>query len=453
MNSLQNSNDLSVPVRISHLGITFGHENQGRVIALSSSEVYGDSELIPAFLNVLPASLDNGFQAQLYSDPSDTLIVSLQEIDDKLMLRSADCIRVNAAIWKTLTGINLAKENVVIAYNRKKNFTGFSPKRLQLRKGSLSEVAFATASETGKALVAFVLSRQFVKKSGLGFPPENAIWDYANATELLMNKNKTMQILEKYGVPVPLTYFSGKNKKSIDKTRKYVFKPAGGAAGLGIYLNDGSGAGWDDIQIHIKMLESSHLLPAEYQIQEYITGPVYGALVLFLPGKKPEILQIHEQIISEKNKFIAGYWTPEYQNNKWGVVEKLVNRIAAIKEIKFIGLMGIDIVNGKVIEINPRITASSPVSHLLANEQMIKDFIGSDFKMDRIDINAGISVPHDLISSGQLTDIIFGLWSKHRVLVLPQGLNPAGNSRVLFINDTIQNSVQQKFLEVCSRKF
>ena len=450
MNEMQLPGNIPIPVGISHLGVTFGYENKGRIIALPTSEVFSDSLLIPAFLNVPPTSLDNGFQAHMYTGSSDTLVVSLPDLDEILLQRTKECITANSEIWKTLTGINLAKENVIIAYSHKKPSAGFAPKGIQLRQGSLFDVAVKVASETGKALVSFVFNKHFLKKSGLGFSPENPIWKFAETTDLLMDKNKTMQLLKKNHVPMPVTYFSGNKVKSPDKTCKYVFKPSGGAAGLGVYLNEGRGVGWDDLQEHIKMLESNHLLPKHYQIQEFIPGPVYGALVLFVPGKKPEILQIHEQIINQKNKFIAGYWTPENQHNKLGVVDNLVQQIAAIKELLFTGLMGIDIIDGKVVEINPRITASSPVSYLLSKERMIKDFLGSDFKINRIDINTGVSIPPKLITNKQLTNIIVSLWSKHRVLVLPQGLNPNGSSRVLFINDNMQNHVRQKFLEICN---
>jgi hypothetical protein len=439
---------IPIPVKISHLGITFGNEDRGRIIALPTSEVFGDSSLIPSLLQVSPASLDNGFQAHMYTCSSDTLVVSLPDLNETLIQHTKECIAANSEIWQTLTGINLVNENVVIASNQE---SAAASNGLQIMRGSLLEVAVNAATDTGKALVAFVLNENFLQKYPMHCTADYLIRVYAQTTGLLMDKNKTMQLLKKNHVAAPVTYFSGKNEKSIDKALKYVYKPSGGAAGLGVYLNEGRGAGWDEIQNHIKILENEHLLPGKYQIQEYIPGPVYGALVLFHPDKKPEILQIHEQIINNKNKYIAGYWTPENQDKKFSIVEKLVQQIAAIKELQYIGLMGIDLIDGKIIEINPRITASSPVSHLLSKEKTIKDYLGSDFKINRIDINTGISIPPELIRNGQLIKIIVGLWSVHRVLILPQGLNPDGNSRVLFVNDNHQNQVQEKFLAHCSR--
>lgn len=432
-------------VKISHLGVTIGNEQQGRIIALPTSEVFHNQELIPSFLNVLPANLDNGFQAHLYTAPPDTLVVYLHHVNNFLIEHALNCLKVNADIWRTLTGIEIATKNLVIAFHQKSVSTAQIPSGIQLCQGSLLKVAITKAKETGKALVAFIFNEQFLKKSGIRFPKNSSIPDYAKTTTLLMDKNSSIQLLQKNGVPVPVTYFSPEIK-NMDKTLKYVFKPSGGAAGLGVYLNEGRGFSRDEIFLHIDYLEKNHILAENYQIQEFLPGAVYGALILFRPGEQPEILQIHDQVINPKNKFIAGSWSRKTQRQKYNEVEKLVKQIATIKELKFIGLMGIDIIDGKVLEINPRLTASSPISHLLQNEYAIKNFLGLNFKIKRIDINTGISIPPELVVSGQLEHTIFSIWKEHNVLILPQGIHPAGNSRVLFINDDFQNRAQQEFL-------
>lgn len=446
MSTLLPWNNETEPVKVSHLGVTIGNEQQGRIIALPTSEVFHNQELIPSFLNVLPANLDNGFQAHLYTAPSDTLVVYLHHVNNFLTEHALNCLKVNADIWKTLTGIQLARNNLVIAFQQKSVSTAQIPSGIQLCQGSLLQVAIKEAEETGKALVAFVFNEVLLKKSGISFPKNSSVWDYAKSTTMLMDKNSSIQLLQKNGVPTPVTYFSPEIK-NMDKTLKYVFKPSGGAAGLGVYLNEGKGVSRDEILQHIGYLEKNHILPDNYQIQEFLPEPVYGALILFRPGEQHEILQIHDQVINPKNKFIAGSWSRKTQSQKYKKVEKLVNQIATIKELKFIGLMGIDLIGGKVIEINPRLTASSPISHLLQNEHAIKDFLGFNFKIKRIDINTGISIPQEMIVSGRLEHTIFRIWEEHNVLILPQGLNPAGNSRVLFINDNSQNRVQQKFLK------
>ncbi len=433
-------------VKISHLGVTIGNEQKGRIIALPTSEVFHNQELISSFLNVLPANLDNGFQAHLYTTSSDSLVVYLHRVNDFLIEHALNCLKVNAEIWRTLTGIQLASNNFVIAFHQKSVSAAQIPPGIHLCQGSLLQVAINKAKETGKALVAFVFNEQFLQKSGIRLPKNSLIRDYSKTTTLLMDKNSSIKLLQKNGVPLPATYFSPKIKK-MDKTLKFVFKPSGGAAGLGVYLNEGKGASLHEILLHICYLKKNHLLPDNYQIQEFLPGPVYGALILFRPGKQPEILQIHDQVINPKNKFIAGSWSRKTQSQKYNEVEKLVKQIATIKELKFIGLMGIDLIDGKVIEINPRLTASSPISHLLHHENAIKDFLGLNFEIKRIDINTGISISQEMILSGRLKHTIFRIWKEHNVLILPQGLNPAGNSRILFINDNSQNRAQQKFLK------
>ena len=438
---------VAVPINISHLGVSFGNESNGRIIALPTSEVFYNKKLISSLLHVPPSSLDNGFQAHLYSDTSDTLVVYIQDVDELLIRQTANNISVNADIWKTLTGISLATDNVVIASNSKKTFPGSFPKGINLREGTLIKVAVRIAGEERKAISAFVYNEHFLEESGLNFPKNSLLRKYAETTSLLMDKNKTIQLLQKNNVPVPFTWFSGKQQYLVNKASKYVFKPSGGAAGLGLYSNEGKGASLDDLKKYIKNLEETHLLPADYQIQEFIPGPVYGALVLFHSEGAPEILQIHNQIINQKSRFIAGCWSREIQSQRSDAVSELVRKITAIEELKFIGLMGIDIIDDKIIEINPRITASSPVSHLLFKEKEIQSFVDSEFRIDRIDINVGVPISKEMINSGQLKKNILEMWLKHKVMILPQGLNPVGNSRVLFINDDQDNRVQTEFLK------
>jgi hypothetical protein len=52
-----------------------------------------------------------------------------------------------------------------------------------------------------------------------------------------------------------------------------------------------------------------------------------------------------------------------------------------------------------------------------------------------------------MVESGWLKMKITELWRKYKVLILPQGLNPVGNSRVVFINDDHLNTVQKEFLK------
>lgn len=438
---------VTVPINISHLGISFGNESNGRIIALSTSGVFFDQKLISSFLHVTPSSLDNGFQAHLYTTASDTLVVYIKDVDDLIIQQAVNCIAVNADIWKTLTGISLVKNDVVIAYNSKSTYSGNIPPGIHLRKETLMKVAVRVAQEEEKALVAFVFNEHFFQESALNFPKNSLLRKYAETTSLLMDKNKTIQLFQNNNVPVPVTYFSEEQELAMDKTCRYVFKPSGGAAGLGLYSNEGKGATCDDLQRYLKNLKEKKLLPTDYQIQEFIPGPVYGALVLFQSDGRPEILQIHNQIINRKNKFVAGFWSRENQNYRFDIVRDLVQKIAAIEDLKFIGIMGIDIIDGKIIEINPRITATSPISHLLFKEKEIQSFMDSDFRINRIDINAGVSISKEMINNGQLKNIIVEMWLKNKILVLPQGLNPIGNSRVLFINDNQQNDGQAKFLE------
>lgn len=432
---------------ISHLGVSLGNEERGRIIALPTSEVFYNQKLISSFLQVPASTLDNGFQAHLYTRPADTLVVYLRDVDKSLIQQTSRCISVNADIWKSLTGISLAENHVVIAGNHTGLYMDEVPTGIRLRQGTLINVAVRLAAEENKAILAFVFNEHFLQEAGLNFPENSFSQRVAQTTSLLMDKNRTIQLLQKNNVPVPVTYFSEKKRDTISKNGKYVFKPSGGAAGLGIYSNEGKGASWNEIQLYIRKLEENHLLPENYQIQEYLPGPVAGALVLFYSGRRYKILQIHNQTINRENRFTGGYWSLENEKCSFDSANKLVQKIAAIKELNFAGLMGLDIIDGKIIEINPRITASSPVSHMRTHEKEIGKFWGSDFNLKRIDINTSVSISQKMVESGWLKMKITELWRKYKVLILPQGLNPVGNSRVVFINDDHLNTVQKEFLK------
>ena len=100
----------------------------------------------------------------------------------------------------------------------------------------------------------------------------------------------------------------------------------------------------------------------------------------------------------------------------------------------------------KVIEVNPRLTASPPIPHLLARQAVIARHIGGGFRIEAIDLRTRIRVPYGLIESGELARSVFRTWEEDGVLVLPQGLNPFGDSRLVFVNDDEDASAQRRFL-------
>src|SRR4029453_4569348 len=99
------------------------------------------------------------------------------------------------------------------------------------------------------------------------------------------------------------------------------------------------------------------------------------------------------------------------------------------------GLICFDVIDGKVIEVNPRVTASAPIPHLLARNGMIALHVGGGFRIERIDLRTRVRVPYELIESGDFARLVERTMDEHRVLVLPQGLNPFGDSRLAFVND------------------
>lgn len=440
---------------VSYLGELIGNPVTDRIIAVSTSAVFNDKSLTKIFWDIEDSAIDNGIQGHLYTRPNDTLVIRAPYNNDFTAQTVITTIGVNYEIWKSLTGIELLPQSgrIVITTDRAPQSNICLTENITCYAGSLLDAATTRYRATKETFLAFVFNKQLADSLGLQQQVTAELLEQARTTSQLMNKNNAMQILQNNGVDCAMTYSLADSSNltralsDMPSSRRYVFKPAGGAAGIGVFSNNGNGAEIDLINSYLEKLKRNLQLPRQFQIQQFLSGPLNGISACFDGNGDFEIFEIHRQIISKTGRFIGGRWAPDLQAEQMEIADKLCRQIAAIKQPVFRGLICLDIIDKKVIEINPRLTASAPIAHILRQQTKISRHLNSDFKIKQIDLNTKLHIPYDFIKNGALYCLIKDTWKQRSVLVLPQGLNPFGDSRLVFINDDSDGTVQNRFIQ------
>lgn len=450
---MHSSYEFSVDTDVNHLGVLIGNPKADRIIAVSTSAVFKDKCLIPNFWRIDDSSLDSGFQGHMYTRPNDVLVVRSPELSKNIpeMVRTA--IHANFQIWKSLTGIQLtsAESRVIISCDAISEPSFHIPDNLSWTKANLQDAAASQYKKNGSSFLAFVLNYHLIKSLGIQTKMDAHQASQVESVSLLMDKNSAMEILQNYHINCAKTYsYNGKNDVEKELNRildsgRYVFKPSGGAAGIGLYNPSGNGATSKQIQRHLRELKTNQMLPDRFQIQQFLPGVPYGVSAGFDGKDNFEIFEIHQQIIRD-GKFIGGRWTPAIENKLKEKAVHLYSQLSDIDQLSLIGLICLDLIGGKIIEVNPRLTASAPISHMLRLEKRLSNHIPGNFKIRQIDLNTRLNVSYELIKNGSLSRLIKYIYKEFKVLVLPQGLNPFGNSRFIFINDDQPGTAQNRFI-------
>ncbi|HSF56214.1 MAG TPA: ATP-grasp domain-containing protein [Algoriphagus sp.] len=428
------------------------NKNPGRIIGMPTSEVYLDQKLIPNLLQIPKNHLDNGIQAQLYLKQEDILVVHVPHITANLAEILLENLKINSFIWKELTGISINPKEVVVSYTSKDESILSGKNRIISREGSLLSTSIQVMRQSGKSILGFIFSSGFLEELELKKPVAAELKQQSKATDFFMDKNLAMTFFSKSEIKIPLTYPFERKSFSISMLDKlgngeYILKPSGGAAGLGLYPKGGIGAPISELREHLKNLESSGLLPERFQIQEFVPGKVWGIMGLILPGRQWKVLQIHTQQMDHQGRFIGGRWTSSFESGKIKFAEELFSRLVNQEGFDYLGLIQFDLIGDKIIEVNPRITASSPICHLLSLESKIQAHRGKEFHFRQIDINTQIQFPETPDKLRQAAQLIQKTQNESGFLILPQGINPLGKSRVVFVNDKEDLRFQNKFLE------
>ena len=432
-----------------------GDPTADRIIAVSTSVVFEDSSLPQLFWGVDATAIDSGFQGHMYTRPNDIHVISVPRTDATVPQMALTAISVNHAIWKSLTGIELASatSRFVLATGDPSPPAEPLPGNLTWHVGSMLDAAASRYRNEGETLLAFVLDNRLAAALGLREQGHDALVDQARATSLLMDKNVAMQALLDVGVDCARTYPVDDDADlnrvlgRIPSSGRYVFKPAGGAAGIGVYGNVGGGAGIDLVSAHIDELRRTNRLPRRFQIQEFLHGVPFGVTAWFGAERTFAILEIHRQEISDEGRFVGGRWSAALQAELEECASEICGHLAEIEQPRFAGLICLDVIDRKVIEVNPRLTASAPIAHILRRASQIARHLGGSFDVAQIDLNSRVDIPYALMRNGTLAGLIDDIWSERRVLVLPQGLNPFGACRVVFVNDDGDGTAQRIFIE------
>lgn len=438
-----------------YLGTLIGDPNSNRIVALSTSSVFSDKALTQSFWGVKSTAIDNGFQGHLYTRPSDTLVVCPPNNDIGTPQKVIKAIEVNYEIWKTFAGIELStpKCPLILASDFNSPPKDCLLDNLTWHVGSMLGAAITRHIKSSEAVYAFVLNTQLIDMLGSLPPNSSDLIDQADTTTLLMDKNTAMEILQNNNIKCaktcPINEDTDLEVKlgNIPSGHSWVFKPAGGAAGIGVFGNRSGGVSLTSIRSHLKTLKHQNQLPLRFQIQEFIHGNPYGVTASFGKNGRFRIFQIHSQLINNEGKFTGGTWTQAFQAKQMVFVNDLCQQLANIEQPSFSGLICFDIINQKIVEINPRLTASAPISHILKQQSQISDHHRRKYQIKKIDLNTQIAIPYHAFQKGTLIGLVESIWQEFDALVLPQGLNPFGISRLIFINDDILKTAQQMFLK------
>lgn len=439
---------------LAHLGELIGDPYEDRLIAVSTSVVFKDRSLTQMFWGTDVLSLDSGFQGHMYTRPNDTLVVQVAGAGESIISRVKAALDVNCSIWRALTGIQLipATGRIVLALPHPLQGVSGLPKNIICHVGGLLDAAVSEHRDRGGAFLASVLNESILKNIERCQSKFNYLLEQAHNTSWLMDKNSAIEMLHSKGVKCARTFIVNEESDleqvldSIPAAGRYVFKPAGGAAGVGLYTNDGRGASLQSIRTHLETLRNTGKLPRRFQIQEYVAGMPYGVTAYLSRNNSFRILEIHQQQINDAGRFIGGRWTADLQEQKIPFVRAVYKRLADMVHPYLSGLVCLDFIDDKVIEVNPRMTASAPIAHILRDYYRIAHYLEFDFRIEQIDINTNVPISFEFIYDGRLQGLIETFWKERRVLILPQGLNPFGGSRLLFINDDSHGAAQRAFL-------
>ena len=434
---------------IAHLGVLIGCIGSPRVVALGTSAVFRDQMLLRTYWDTDAAHLDSGVQAHLYTRAEDIFVARIPT-DGDAARRFAVALDVNHAIWRRLTGAELASSAshvlIVTGSDIWPPPRSSQPPSMTWFRGSLQDATVAAWRDGGAAVLAFVPDAELLARLGVGADTE--LSRRASVLARLMDKNDAMALLAANGVACARTYPFEASAAVLTQLsrlpagpRRYVVKPAGGAAGIGVFTAGGTGADQASTIRHLTELQAAGKLPARFQVQEFLDGPVSGAS-MWLDGRGGcRVFEIHQQLIDADMRFTGARWTRSGHAAQESEVTRLGQAMSASVGVPL--LVGIDFVKGVVLEVNPRITASAPIAHLLRHDADLEAVTGR--AIERIDLDTRMTIPYGAIATGRVAEAVEAVRKAFGALVLPQGLNPFGSTRVVFVNDDQARTARAAF--------
>lgn len=439
-------------------GISIGEEDIPRIICLASSACFTSPDQALPFLNDLKITeierLNSGMQAHLYTRPGDTLVAKVPpektETEARALLEKA--LRVNAEIWKEQSGIELMTcDNGTLVLSRPEEvmlstaFQAYRPGKNVMLLPSLDEDAVFSFEQTAPGLRSV-----------------------ATSFAALNHKNSCMELLAANGIPVPrtFTYEARENPserlrcdlKDLGEEIRFVFKADGSAAGVGVDTNQGQGYRPQEIMALVETLHTASRLPKRFQLQEFIRGVSMGAIAVVTSDGSFKVTDIHRQDIGKGLfTFEGAYWQASLDKAYRGPIEQIFERIVAIEELSLRGSVGIDFISQGdklyVIEVNARTTGATPITLILDKQKKIESYVrkreaslgcSSTFRIEEMLLNLHVKVAAELLEDGKFSKVLAQVkqeakWLRPRgapeVLILPQGIDPFGSTKVLLVNE------------------
>lgn len=447
----------TIPLSPTVRGTYIGQKGAPSIVCLPGSVAFADTEAHRFISAALPnlESVNSGFQAHYLTNRGDCLMVrtptrvgDLREIGVRDITETA--VAIGAEIWRIQTGIHLASP------------TQGSSSVLTTPSGeNLADFAAEQFSNNGRRFLATGLFPRALQSLQV---TSEVLAQAIESHAKLNSKNQTLPLLAQHGVIVPQTLVfeaEGLNLGDLDRLngdKTYILKPDGSAGGFGIQMKNGAGFSAQEIRELVSRLSEERKLPAKFQIQEFVKGTSLGAVAIFDLDGSFRISTIHTQLV-ENGQFRGITWEPCTQDLLISQVRGIFAKLAKIPGIRLLGPIGIDLQECDdglyVIEVNPRITGASPIGVLLKSESHIAEHLedpGFSIKSARLEI--GIKIPLKLFEAPRkLRNLFLKCAAEHNAifrdwghaLILPQGLAPFDGTKILFVNDTPNGDLRERF--------
>ena len=440
-------------------GIVVGNPNANRIFSFSTSSQVQDHDDFSQTLGCSIIATDKGYQMHLFTQEHDILIVRVppKDLSFEAFQLVHSAISLNQRIWAYFTDVKLCgptKQVVIVSETSEAPWVHADEKALEqfnFQSGTLDQISKNIFLQNGGQIVLPIISPDRIR--GIVFDP--LLDSVAACVSILNDKNYAIPILKQCGIRVPETYIVNEPcdiadaLSQLDPKKKYVFKLAGSVAGVGMFTNHDHGCSCREMTDYLTYLEMVGKIPHHFQIQEFITGKSYGGIVMIDRNRNVKLLSVHQQIVHEGN-FLGLLWEPETEDRLRAFVLETVEELLIQKEISLLGVFNIDFMVSEegtkyVTEINPRYSAGVPFYAVRTLESNMQK-IFPNFGIKKMFLGSNIRFSISVLQSGKLFRVAQNLHRDFNVVVLPQGINPFGNSSVLFIND-LDGKGRTKFIE------
>jgi hypothetical protein len=440
-------------VEIRHTRTAKGAQ-QPRIVCLDTSSCFADiTQVIQGHFRKIPSSpeaLNSGIHGHMYTRPGDILVIRPNTgTDPSTPGFMSHLIDLNAEIWKAQTGIALMTS--------RSGIVSFPAQQETMLEHSVN----LFAAETTRRLIACSVTPRMVSVMNAAHTELDQI---ARSCEVLNHKNSCLPLLETLGIPIPWTmpfdhpYDPDAVIDTIHKlsgTRRYVFKADGSSGGVGVYTNEGGGYEPEQLAEFVSGLESQSRLPRRFQIQEFASGEPMGAIAVFDGPGRFRLLSVHRQGIAGTS-FRSAHWRKSLPAELVSRVTNVFERLSRAPDLLLHGPIGFDFIASDdsitVLEVNARMTGSAPIAFLLSLASTFPSHNSSSIQA--IDLVEAFLSQEDL--HGQhLLAAITDIRSRHSTgpspgsgpMILPQGLDPARPTKLLFVNDP-DGRARQAFRDV-----